>query len=88
MKTIKRMTGTLVVLGVIMMGASSARAGLVMSDFTGGSTQCTERTDKNTTRVDRGIIVTGLTTIFGKTIVDSVFGKGEVQTNCGIIVTG
>jgi hypothetical protein len=84
MNRVKRFVSLLVIVGVIFMGASNARAGLVMSDLTGDqdTNQCTERVEK----VDNGIIIIALSSIFGDELVKGWFKKSEQPVNCGVIV--
>ena len=89
MKQLRTLATTALVLGVIIMGVSNARAGMLMSDFVGGdSAPCTETKGGSDTKVDSGIIVTGLTVILGEGVTKAIFGTPDEQTNCGIIVTG
>ena len=63
MKNLKKYATTLALAGIIMMGVSTAKAGLLMSDLTGGNEpQPCSTTDKGV-NVDSGIIVSGLTGI-------------------------
>lgn len=60
MKNLKKFATTLALAGIIMMGVSNAKAGLLMSDFAGGdgSQPCTVDA-----QFDDGIIVSGFTGI-------------------------
>jgi hypothetical protein len=88
MNRIKSLVGLAVIFGVIFMGASSARAGILMSDF-GDDQPCTTSTSsKSQDNVDRGIMVSGLSIIFGDAAVDAWFGKSTEVVDCGIMVSG
>lgn len=86
------MTG-FVLASVLMIGVGTARAGILMTDFTNTTSQpCTE-TD---TKVDSGVIVTGLTGVivtgFTGVIVTGftgviVTGATDTQEDCGILMT-
>lgn len=95
MNSIKKATATIAVFGIIILGVNSVQAGMLMSDFAGGNDNqpCVEKVDTKDgqgTKVDHGIIISGLATIFGNGVVDALFGKSDadVQTNCGIIISG
>jgi hypothetical protein len=66
MKNLKKIATTMALAGIIMMGVTSAQAGLLMSDFMGGTTEqpCTDKLDEGIIVNDIvGIIVSGLTGI-------------------------
>lgn len=87
MKKIKSFASLVVLMGVIIMGVSNARAGMLMSDFTGGASNdpcVAEPTEK----VDNGVVVWGLTEIFGSDIMDAILGKSEDKVDCGVVVHG
>ena len=70
MKNLKKIATTLTLTGIIMMGVTSTKAGLLMSDFAGGDNNqpcTTETTDINT---DSAIIMSG----FASTIVSALTG--------------
>lgn len=58
MKNIKNLLAAITLVGVLMIGASSARAGLLVSDFAGGGT-----TDNGCVQEDSytGVIIAGYT---------------------------
>ena len=63
MKNLKTYATTLALAGIIMMGVSSAKAGLLVSDFTGGNEpQPCSTTDKGV-KFDSGILMSDLTGI-------------------------
>ena len=92
MKTLKKLAATLTLAGIIIIGVTNnANAGMLLSDFTGGSdtpAPCEERAD---TKVDSGIIVSlrGIIVSFTGIIVSygDVEQKPETRTDCGIIVS-
>lgn len=88
------MTG-FVLAAVLMLGVGTANAGILMTDGFKDTTPqpCTEPD----TRVDNGVIVTGLTGVivtgFTGVIVTGftgviVTGAVDTQEDCGVIVTG
>ncbi|CAN5321822.1 hypothetical protein BH10ACI1_BH10ACI1_30950 [soil metagenome] len=83
MKNLKNMLAAITLTAVLMLGATSANAGILLSDFTGTSNQnpCTEQTTKNNggVAVNDGILVAGFTGIL-------VAGAADPTVNCGIIV--
>ncbi len=89
MKNIKKFATTLALAGIIMMGVSSANAGLLMSDFAGGSTDVPCETE---VKVDSGIIVSGLTGIivsgFTGIIVSGIKADNDcVKVDSGILMS-
>ena len=92
MKNLRNLMNAVTLMLVLVIGAVSANAGILLSDRSVKSDPCS--TD---TKVDSGIIVAGATGIivagFTGIIVAGftgiiVAGKGEETTNCGIIVAG
>lgn len=89
MKKFRNLVATAALAGIIMMGTTSANAGMLLSDFAGGDTPtdnpCTLETK---VKVNHGIIVSGVTGIIvsGLGIIVSGFTK-DAPTNCGIIVS-
>lgn len=95
MKNLKNMLAAVTLLAVLVLGTTSANAGLLMSDFVNPNQNdpCVETED---TGLDTGIIVAGFTGIIvagrGGIIVAGrdgiiVAGKGVTpQVNCGILM--
>lgn len=86
MTNLKNLLATITLLAVIVLGTTSANAGLIMSDFAGqGNDPCSESGD---VKLDMGIIVAGITGIIvaGRDGI-IVAGKDDTQ-DCGIIVAG
>lgn len=86
----KKLFATLGLMGVILIGSSTAQAGLLMSDFTGKNTKQTcsqkSRTSSKTNKSwgifvtsFTGIIVAGFTGII-------VAGATEAPAECGILM--
>jgi hypothetical protein len=78
MKNLKKFATTLALAGIIMMGASSAKAGLLMSDFTGGSND-----QSCSTKVDSGILMSDLTGI----IIGGLKDNNCVKADSGILMS-
>ena len=82
----KKTIATFTLAAIMTFGTTFANAGLLVSDFAGGTTQpdpC-----KETVKVDSGIIITDIvgiiiTDLIGIIITDAV----DVPVNCGIIIT-
>lgn len=86
MKNLRNLMNAVTLMVVLVMGAVSANAGILLSDRKVNTNTDPCSTD---TKVDSGIIVAGFTGIIvaGFTGI-IVAGKGEETTNCGIIVAG
>jgi hypothetical protein len=86
MKNLKKFATTLALAGIIMMGASSAKAGLLMSDFTGGSND-----QPCSTKVDSGILMSDLTGIiiggFTGIIIGGLKDNNCVKADSGILMS-
>ncbi len=80
MKNLKTFATTMALAGIIMMGVSSANAGLLMSDFTGGTNDVPCGTNE---KVDSGILMSDATGI-----IVSGFTGIIVSGFTGIIVSG
>jgi hypothetical protein len=95
MTNLKNLLATITLLAVIVLGTTSANAGLLMSDFSnsGNGDPCTENGD---VKLDMGIIVAGITGIIvaGRTGIivagkDGIIVAGkDGASDCGIIVAG
>ena len=91
---LKKSIATVFVIGIIMMGASHAKAGILMSDFTSGSekTERTQTSDNGCSLTDDkkesdgGVIIRLFKSVFGKELKDVVFGDDNTPTNCGVII--
>lgn len=97
MKNLKNLLAAVTLMAVLMIGASTAKAGLLVSDFTGSApeTPCTETNDD--TKLDWGVIVNGATGVIvngftGLLVSDFtgviVVGATDPDENCGVIVNG
>ncbi len=80
MKNLKTFATTLTLAGIIMMGTSAAKAGLMLADFTGGNN---DRPCTTNTKVDSGILMSDATGI-----IVSGFTGIIVSGFTGIIVSG
>jgi hypothetical protein len=92
MTNLKNLLATITLLAVVVLGTTSANAGLIMSDFTGqgNNNPCTAN---DGVKLDMGIIVAGITgfIVAGRTGIivagrDGIIVAGK--DNCGIIVAG
>lgn len=85
MKTIKKLASTLALAGIIIIGVSSAKAGIIvsLSETSKSETPCTETIDS---KVEHGIIVS-LTGIIVSLTGIIVSYKDVPSTDCGIIVS-
>jgi hypothetical protein len=102
MKNFRNLLAAVALMFVLMVGASTAKAGLLVSDFTGGNSQtpCTETKEdsKEGSKYDWGVIVNGVTGVIvnGLTgVIVNGFNSGIIitdikneNTNCGVIVNG
>lgn len=84
MKNLRNFLTATILMAVLMIGTSTAKAGILMTDFTGGSTPCTEIKD-DSTKVNSGILVTFtgiLVTLTGilVTVAD------DTQEDCAVII--
>lgn len=87
MKKVRKFLATATLATVILCSTSMARAGLLISDLSGGETQqpCTEQSATGILVVGfTGILVVGFTGILVVGAADS----GEGTQNCGILVVG
>ncbi|MEZ5429406.1 MAG: hypothetical protein R2747_24365 [Pyrinomonadaceae bacterium] len=90
MNNLKKLAVSLTLAGIIMMGVSSAKAGLLMSDFAGDENQqCT--TKNQDVKFDSGILMSGFVGILMSDLIDIISGKssdqGCVQVNHGILMS-
>ncbi len=88
MKNLRTFATTLALAGIIMTGASSAKAGIMLADLMGGNADqpCTSEV-----KVDSGIIVSGLTGIivsgFTGIIVSGLRTDDCVKVDSGILMS-
>lgn len=93
MKNLRNLLATITLTAVLMISATTANAGIIMSDAKGDQPQpCTET--KNAPRVDKGILMSDFTGIlvtgFTGILVTGFTGilvTGYSQVDCGIIMS-
>jgi hypothetical protein len=87
MKNLKNLLAAVTLMAVLMISATTANAGLLVSDFSGGgdTQSCTET---NGGKTNWGILVTGFTGILvtGFTGI-LVTGATDTPVNCGILMS-
>lgn len=84
MKNLKKLIATVTLTGIIIIGATNARAGLMLSDFVDGDQEQSQPCQENNeNKVDWGIIITN----FGIIITNIIGMDDNTETNCGIIIT-
>ncbi len=85
MKNLKKILASLTLAGIIMMGVTSANAGLLLSDFAGGSNEPCSETKSDTAVImseATAIIVSGFTAI----IVSGLSNDDCVRVDNGILL--
>ena len=83
MKNLRNLMATITLMAILMIGASTAKAGFLVSDFAqrDNTNPCNEKSYKGILITDlTGILITDLTGILITDLTDS-------QTNCGILIT-
>lgn len=87
MKNLRNLLAAILLVMVLMVSTSSAKTGLLVSDLTDQNPQVCIET-KNDTKLDWGVIVTGLTGVIvtGFTGV-IVTGAADSPVDCGILMT-
>ena len=89
MKNIKKLIATITLASFLMIGVSTANAGILMTDgiATPETKPCHEV--NNDSDVDWGIVITGFTGIVITGFTGIVItGAVETTTDCGIVITG
>ena len=86
MKSVNNLLATITLTAVLLVSASSVRAGILMTDLQSNESQPCSETD-DSTKVDSGILVTftGILVTFNTGIL--VTFKKNTQLDCGILVT-
>jgi hypothetical protein len=88
MKNLKKFATTLALAGIIMMGVSSANAGIMLADLVGGNNDQPCSTE---VKVDSGIIIGGLTGIiiggFTGIIIGGLKDNNCVKVDSGILMS-
>jgi hypothetical protein len=84
MKNLKNLMAAVTLLAILVLGTGSANAGILMSDFTGGSEDpCTE----GPTKYDSGILMSDFTGIILHRV-GIILHKGDSgQVDCGILMS-
>jgi hypothetical protein len=87
MKNLRNLLATITLMAILVMSASTAKAGIMLSDLSGGDTQsCTA--EKNNSKVDWGIVLTGFTGIVLTGFTGIVLtGAVDTPADCGILIT-
>jgi hypothetical protein len=87
MKNLRNLLATITLMAILMVNASTVRAGILMTDDlkVADPQPCVENKD-DPTKVDSGILVTltGILVTFTGILVTL---KNDTQTDCGILVT-
>jgi hypothetical protein len=87
MKNLRNLLATITLMAVLIVSASTARAGILMTDgLKADDPQPCVETKGDSTKVDSGILVTftGILVTFTGILVTF---KNDTQTDCGILVT-
>jgi hypothetical protein len=87
MKNLRKLLTAVTLMAVLMISASTARAGILMSDFKGNETQpCTET--KMDSKTNWGIVITSLTGIVITSFTGIVITSAvETPVDCGILMS-
>ena len=88
MKNLRNLIATVALLAVLMIGASAAKAGILMTDDLSKANpqSCTET--KNDTKIDWGIVITNFTGIVITNFTGIVITNAvDTPVNCGIVIT-
>jgi len=88
MTKLKTIATTLTLIGVIFMGASNARAGILMSDLTNDDQpqSCTETISKDVKEKANFGIIVYLSSALGIDKMSKWFDRADDNVECGIIV--
>jgi hypothetical protein len=98
MKNYRDLLVAVALMTVLMVGNLTVKAGLLVSDFTGGNPQtpCSEM--KENSKYDWGVIVNGITGVIVNGFTSAIangFNSGIIitdikdeNTNCGVIING
>jgi len=88
MKNLRNLLATVTLIAVLMISASTAKAGILLSDLNDGNTQSCPEVKNDSTKSDWGVLVTGFTGVLvtGFTgVLVTGFTDGS-QDACGIIM--
>lgn len=87
MKNLKKLIATFGLVAILLIGFSTTKAGIIITDLKGGDTNepCTEQ--KDDTKTDWGIIITDFTGIIITDFTGIIIvGAAETPVDCGVIV--
>ncbi|MEZ5308773.1 MAG: hypothetical protein R2684_16630 [Pyrinomonadaceae bacterium] len=87
---VRRLISSIGLVMVIVIGTLNVEAAIIMSDVAGTEAKqvCTESVEKQP-KVDHGVVIVGLTQIFGIGVVEAIFGKVETTNiDCGVVIVG
>jgi hypothetical protein len=88
MKSLKNLLATVTLIAVLMISASTAKAGIMMTDDLKSTNPqpCSET--KEDTKTDWGIVITSFTGIVITSLTGIVITSAiDTQVNCGIVIT-
>ncbi len=85
MKNLRNLLATITLMAVLMISASTARAGILLTDLRGSDTQPCAETKNEAPKVDSGILVTftGILVTFTGILVTF---SDDAQNDCAIIM--
>ena len=84
MENLRNLLATGTLMATLMIGASTANAGILMSDLSGGGSHpCTENTDKK----DWGVIVYDLGGVIVYDLTGVIVYDAADHVDCGILMT-
>jgi hypothetical protein len=87
MKNFRNLLAAVAFMFVLMVGTSTAKAGLLVSDFTGGTPQtpCTET--KENSKYDWGVLINGITGVLINGFTGVIVNDLKItNTNCGVLI--
>ena len=89
MRNLRNLLATFTLVVVLLVTASTAKAGLLVSDLTGGNTETPCSETKVDTKINWGVIINGFTGViingFTGVIINDIT---DTNTNCGVIING
>jgi hypothetical protein len=87
MKNLRNLLATITLMAILVVSASTAKAGIMLTDLRNGDMQpCTET--KGETKTNWGIVITSFTGIVITSITGIVItSAADTTVNCGIVIT-